>query len=307
MEKPELPFVFLMLGVVIFANISGGLRIAKSAEPNVVFSDDFDDGDISDWTIYAPGSGEVDADDWFLDINSPQSPGTRAMVISPIYTLDESANYNVTMKFGFEEPIHWIEVFRNQHINTVIDDSAGGGAWRFKCRYGGDNYLIMNLYQYALYNIEYKVCPDSNNYDIYVGGILKRTCDCDPGGPAFPQFRMGDFEIGSDNYGEAIYDDIIITQPVDSDEDGILNPNDNCPYDYNPGQEDRNSDGLGDACECDAANLDGLEVINFLDFSTVASDWDESGTGLAGDINSDEIVDFNDLEILAYHWLSDCN
>jgi hypothetical protein len=136
---------------------------------------------------------------------------------------------------------------------------------------------------------------------------LKRTCDCDPGGPEFPQFRMGDFEIGSDNYGDAIYDDIIITQPVDSDEDGILDPNDNCPYNYNPDQEDRNSDGLGDACECVAANLDGLGLINFFDFSIFAADWDESGTGLAGDINSNEVVDFNDLEILAYHWLSDCN
>ncbi|GAH69566.1 unnamed protein product, partial [marine sediment metagenome] len=54
-------------------------------------------------------------------------------------------------------------------------------------------------------------------------------------------------------------------------------------------------------------NLDGLEPINFLDFSTFAPDWYESGTALAGDINSNEIVDFNDLEILAYHWLSYCN
>ena len=122
-----------------------------------------------------------------------------------------------------------------------------------------------------------------------------------------------DFRIGDRNsdqtyydYGQAYWDDIVITQPVDSDGDGIVDPNDNCPYDYNPEQADRNSDGWGDVCECIAANLDGFGFIDFLDFSNFAFDWQQNGTGLGGDINSDEVVDFNDVEILAYYWLSDC-
>ena len=35
---------------------------------------------------------------------------------------------------------------------------------------------------------------------------------------------------------------------IDRDEDNYLNMNDNCPGTYNPGQEDTNSDGTGDAC-----------------------------------------------------------
>jgi len=309
MEKPWLPFVFVMLGVVIFLNISGGLGVAKAAEPNVVFSDDFEDGDISDWTTSTGGSGYVAAEqypgpDWSLNIYSPQSSGTKAMVTSPSFILDESENYNVTMEFGFESPIHWVEVFRNQHINAVIDNKVGD-SWRFICRYDGTNYLVMNMSEYTSYNIEFRVHPESNNYDIYVGDIFQRTCDCDPGGPSFPQFRVGDTELGSSNYGNAFYDDIIITQPVDSDEDGVMDPNDNCPYVYNPGQADRNSDGWGDICECRTVNNDSGHV-DLGDFALIALSWQNSDPTVPGDINGDGIVDFNDLEILAYHWLSDC-
>jgi hypothetical protein len=36
--------------------------------------------------------------------------------------------------------------------------------------------------------------------------------------------------------------------PDDPDCDGWFDPGDNCPNDYNPGQEDVNDDGIGDAC-----------------------------------------------------------
>ena len=44
----------------------------------------------------------------------------------------------------------------------------------------------------------------------------------------------------------------------DIDNDGICNNTDNCPQDYNPNQEDFNSDNIGDAC--DGVGL--IEVVN---------------------------------------------
>lgn len=55
-------------------------------------------------------------------------------------------------------------------------------------------------------------------------------------------------------------------------------------------------------------NLDGINpVVNFIDFSILAYDWRETGPELVGDLNDDEIVDAEDLAILALYWLSDCS
>ena len=92
----------------------------------------------------------------------------------------------------------------------------------------------------------------------------------------------------------------------DSDNDEVLDPNDNCPYVYNPEQADFDSDGIGNACECYAANIDGVDPVNFEDFAMLAPDWLLTGYHVAGDTNRDDSVDLWDLVQLAQHWLSDC-
>jgi len=58
---------------------------------------------------------------------------------------------------------------------------------------------------------------------------------------------------------------------------------------------------------CDAANLDGIGLVDFKDYALFAPDWQQTGGGLTGDITGDEVVDFKDLDWLVEYWLNDCS
>jgi hypothetical protein len=52
----------------------------------------------------------------------------------------------------------------------------------------------------------------------------------------------------------------------DADADGVCDDVDNCPSDYNPGQEDGDGDGTGDACDgCGTADADLDGICDALD------------------------------------------
>jgi len=81
----------------------------------------------------------------------------------------------------------------------------------------------------------------------------------------------------------ASFDDIKIIRDIDSDGDGVNDPIDNCPTDFNPGQEDTDGSGIGDACN-DTNDLDGDEFETSFDncpndFNPNQEDIDVDGLG----------------------------
>ena len=87
-------------------------------------------------------------------------------------------------------------------------------------------------------------------------------------------FHQATRKLAAGTHGRSMYA-ITVACPdiVDTDADAIMDFCDNCPTTSNPGQEDANANGIGDACEpcvcvchadpaCDAVKSDILDVVN---------------------------------------------
>ena len=100
---------------------------------------------------------------------------------------------------------------------------------------------------------------------------------------------------------DTIFDSAIVIdallQPADSDGDGVLNAEDNCPGDPNPDQQDSNLDGIGDACQATTA----LDTTAFLQANLDGSSGAEATDPAAGEPPLDDqltrIIDFRILDL----------
>ncbi len=77
----------------------------------------------------------------------------------------------------------------------------------------------------------------------------------------------------------------------DSDNDGVIDDEDNCPIIVNPGQWDKDNDGLGHECDPD---IDGDGAPNLLETFSNTSAWDKNSVPSNGDIDNDGVDDFSD-------------
>lgn len=75
--------------------------------------------------------------------------------------------------------------------------------------------------------------------------------------------------------------------------------------DLNDGMDD-DGDGIPNFCDQDCPNLNGVNPVNFQDFSILGADWRQTGGGLPGDLDGNEFVDMYDLAKFALYWLGDC-
>jgi hypothetical protein len=107
--------------------------------------------------------------------------------------------------------------------------------------------------------------------------------------------------------------DVSSVNPIDTDNDGIFDDQDNCilipngPLIPNAGdnsQRDTDGDGYGNMCDADLINTDGLNTVNLSDYSQFRGVFGTSAPGVApyslsdhADFNGDGVVNLSDYSI----------
>ena len=82
--------------------------------------------------------------------------------------------------------------------------------------------------------------------------------------------------------------------PIDSDWDGIVDANDNCPKDFNPLQENDDNDNWGDACD----NCLGKDnTLGGVPIDQCDTDGDGYGNFCDADFNQDNLVGIPDFNL----------
>ena len=205
----------------IGANNSGDKLLGETEckDNNAIFNDNFDDGEISDWTVTTSGNGIFEASTAKY-VSVPYSAHMKslnkydqAMGVSPSYSLNLSEEYNVT--FNFLVPStnnHWFEVFNNHQTYLLIDSGI-----QLKWYDASSSHLIMNLNTDQWYFIEITVQPSINTYDVYVDDEFKQTCDMWVHTGFENTFRIGDRNNDQGSYidyGEAFWDDFVVSQTI---------------------------------------------------------------------------------------------
>ena len=187
-------------------------------EEIVLFSDDFDDGDIGDWTVTEENGGIFEPSTEKF-VSSPYSVHMKALIryqramgVSPTYPYDLnlSEDYNATFNFLVPHSTnHWYEIFNNNQTYLILQSGTTLGWYD-----GSSPHSIMLLNQSQWYPFKIVVHQSSNNYDVYVDSQKVATCSMWIHGSYNNCFRIGERSDDSQyfDYGEAYWDDFVITQ-----------------------------------------------------------------------------------------------
>ena len=135
---------------------------------------------------------------------------------------------------------------------TNSTESSGSGDFIFEISGGEDAALFtIDPITGALDFIEapdYENPSDANGDNVYI--VIVKITNINDGAPEIPVVSsQTSVAVPEAQTAAADVDAINTTNDTDTDQDGVIDTEDNCPITYNPDQEDMDGDGIGDVCD----------------------------------------------------------
>jgi len=238
--------------------------------PTPIFADDFNDCDISDWTVYT-SSGTFATSNWQWGyVSAPcglymsSMAGGYAYGRTPDIDIDTTKDFTITTYFSLiHDDNHWFWVLSNRWVELVIDYNTDLRAYQGS---QGPTIHLATLNTNQWYHIKTVVHPATSNYDIYLNCYYVATAKFP--GTYLRYLRLGEFENGCSNWGEGYWDDLLVYGEK------------SCP------SGDTNGDGT-------INSADVVYLINYL-----FKNGPEPDPLCAGDVNCDEVINSADVVYL---------
>ena len=195
--------LLVLLGLLGLLALAGPV----TADQDLPFEDDFDDGDLDGWTLDTYANGWIKADTvqnvsapYAMHILSNTYDKARAM---PNISYNHSLSVVIEFDFRYTGSHHWISLWRTYETELVLDQYGYLVGWKHYLQARHD---IMVLNEDQWYHILIEYDADTQNNTIWVDGVAKETWGYTGGNN---RIWVGDFTEVANN-GECFWDNFRI-------------------------------------------------------------------------------------------------